>query len=468
MIFSNSEERINAIPPGIVPLYDFLDFILNWYDQSSEIECIVNSDEYGEIINSLQIEMSRIFPDYITRDFLDFITLLERQDGVDVFQVSESIGFIELQIDQYYESREMLYSPQFYENSEVEDLDNSILFNEGFSDYCKKQIERFCRKIHASIYAMEIREYILDRNYPVDKSDLVLKFGQLNKFMVSLVMSKGDIINYRGSFFATKNIEHDENTRTILGKILEDEHQHSATEIYQVFLKANNAFLKRNYIASPLQLYMVLAHIYAGDFNFSWPFVSVKTTRIRNQNELIIDYISSKAVINVVDLLQYAREKGITFPSTIEFLDSLNGLVLLKNKHELFPVKELNLGATDIRIIKKLIIQDIQTNRGEAIRDLTITHKFPVPSVLWNEWLVYSVVKKYIPDLCVSLSSTQFGFSVPVVALTHQDLIVAREKARRKYSNTRVEQVVFAVDDLDDIDNLIADYLEFELDEELI
>ena len=286
MAFSDSEERINTIPPGIVPLYDFLDFILNWYDQSSEIECLVSSDEYGEIINSLQRELSDIFPDYITRDFLDFIALLERQEGVDVFQLSESISFIELQIDQYYESREMLYSPQFYENSEVEDLDNSVLFHESLSDYCKKQIKRFCRKIHASMHAMEIREYILDQKYPVDKSELALKFGKLNKFMVSLVMSKGDIINCRNSFFATKNIADDEKALTILGKILEDGHQHSATEIYKVFLNINKYFLTQNYITSPLQLYMVLAHIYAGNFNFSWPFDSVKTPRIRNQSRV--------------------------------------------------------------------------------------------------------------------------------------------------------------------------------------
>ena len=285
---------------------------------------------------------------------------------------------------------------------------------------------------------------------------------------MSLVMSKGDIINCRNTFFAVKNIVEDKNIYLVLEECLKNKEQHSAAELHKIILRNNDCFLEQNHISTPLQLYMVLSHLYTSCFNFSWPFISSKTTEIKNQNELIVEYIRSKEQIKVAELLNYAHSKDITFPSTIDFLDSLNSFVILKNKDELVSISKLNVQMSDINQIKKLIVRNLKESKGMAIRDLTITHKLPTLNVEWNEWFIYSVVKKYIPDLCVALSSTQFRFSVPVIAITPKDLTNAREAVRKKYSNTRVDQVVFSIDNLDDIDNLIADYLEFELDEDLI
>ena len=468
MFFSELEAEINTIPRGVLPLYKFLDFILDWYEQSEDYECLVNTEEYAEIIHLLKDEVADIFPDFISSDFLGFVSLMERENAMDISQMIDSIELIKLQIERYYETKQMLYSPDLYENSEVEELDNSMVFDDGLSKMCIKRINHFCTKIHTSMHAMEIQKYILNQIYPVEKKEIIKRYGNINKFTLSLVLSKGDIINCRNTFFAVKNIVEDRNVYLTLNKCFENTVQRSATELHKILMRNNNCFLKQNHISTPLQLYMILSHLYVGDFNFSWPFISSKIVEIKNQNELISEYLQLKDNISVADLLNYAHSNDVTFPSTIDFLDSLNNFVILKSKDELISISKLNIRASKIKEIKKLLVSELKTTKGMAIRDLTIIHKLPKLDIVWNEWLIYSIVKKYIPDLCVALSSTQFRFSVPVIALTHTDLTNSREAVRKKYSNTRVAQVVFAIDNLDDIDNLIVDYLEFELDEDLI
>ena len=108
------------------------------------------------------------------------------------------------------------------------------------------------------------------------------------------------------------------------------------------------------------------------------------------------------------------------------------------------------------------ILQD-EVTETELITSLECIYRLPKINVPWTEWLIYSVVNRWGESLVAGTTSNQFKLSVPVVA--------PRGKLDvQKYEGVSVDTAVSIaqVDDLDNIDDLISDFIEFDLDEDLI
>ena len=81
----------------------------------------------------------------------------------------------------------------------------------------------------------------------------------------------------------------------------------------------------------------------------------------------------------------------------------------------------------------------------------------------WNEWLIFSIVSKWIADLEVETTSNQFKYSIPVISLPGVKTSDYINAIREKYAGQETGSDVFKAENLDNIDDLIADVLEDEL-----
>ena len=83
----------------------------------------------------------------------------------------------------------------------------------------------------------------------------------------------------------------------------------------------------------------------------------------------------------------------------------------------------------------------------------------PKIAVPWNCWLIYSILNKWSSALEVSLSYPQFKYAAPLVSLN------GRVDTSIQFidNDTRNGEIV-AADDLDNIDDLIADYVTDDLE----
>ena len=77
--------------------------------------------------------------------------------------------------------------------------------------------------------------------------------------------------------------------------------------------------------------------------------------------------------------------------------------------------------------------------------------------VPWNEWLVYSIINKYSTRLKVMVTANQFKYAKPIVCKSDVDI--------SEIDILTTDTSGFGqVDNLADLDNLIADMIEIDMD----
>lgn len=110
-----------------------------------------------------------------------------------------------------------------------------------------------------------------------------------------------------------------------------------------------------------------------------------------------------------------------------------------------------------------LIKYELEVDNCKAVRDLLCIIDFPKIAIPWDEWLIYSVVKKYGRSIEALTSSSQFKKSVPIVALQGKYQQSTIDKIAEQYSSS-LDNTFSTISQLEDLDNLSDDLLLLEDD----
>ncbi len=163
----------------------------------------------------------------------------------------------------------------------------------------------------------------------------------------------------------------------------------------------------------------------------------------------------------ISEIIAFARENRYEVYSILDLLNSFNVTHLITDRNTLSTIDYL--GITDGIAKEILSILKDEITETTLITSLECIHRLPKINVPWTEWLLYSIVNKWGDTLVVGTTSNQFKLSVPVIAPCGKLDV-------QKYEGVSVDTTVSIaqVDDLDNIDDLISDLIEFDLDEDLI
>jgi hypothetical protein len=315
--------------------------------------------------------------------------------------------------------------------------------------------------------AADIREYIDSAKSPVTKEELLRNVASCTNKAIRFAFESGEILNYRGAYYSANQIKISPATRNEIAElmkyIISDQRQHHIEDLYRKIINRFSEFLHNNYIMNANQLFSVVAYLYKEKFNFSWPFFTSKDKSINSEKQLIDSFMNGDEELSVDNLMLFAKEMGIVVPSILRLIKSLEGIAILKNKNEFVLVEDVNISASNILDIERAIQNELITKKCCAIRDLSCVPSFPDIELEWNEWLIFSVVSKWIVDLDVDTTSNQFKHSIPVVSLPGIKTSDYMDAIRERYTGQENGGGVFKAENLDRIDDLIADVLEDEL-----
>ena len=115
-------------------------------------------------------------------------------------------------------------------------------------------------------------------------------------------------------------------------------------------------------------------------------------------------------------------------------------------------------------IVRVPIFPSTKCNGKYTNLAITTRHSLPKLNIPWTEWLIYSVLLKWGKNTDLSVTNKYFYYAHPVVA----------PKGKLDISDVNIDEISttgndeFIIDDLDNIDDLIADAIDDELFEELI
>ena len=312
----------------------------------------------------------------------------------------------------------------------------------------------------ADSFYREIYRMIKDSDSPVDKSSLVLKFPGITEVVLNYATHQNGILNFFGKYVHISNLNikdvHKYYYKSVVKKNLEENEIVNCRDIYSYIEKDNPTYLSSFGIYNQFSLFSVLENIFDGQFELNRPLIGKAGCKIERPEEMLLKRILSTTQISVKEIVQFMRSEYIQVPSILDYLDGLNATHIFVSKQELCRIDETGIYPGLIEIIKSLIIDEVTDTM--PISSLKCIYKFPLINTKWNEWFIYSIIKKWIPELDVAAYGSQFRYSIPLVSKCGQMNV-------KDFNKESVQSTIGQIDDLDDIDALIDDIIIDEIED---
>lgn len=315
-----------------------------------------------------------------------------------------------------------------------------------------------------SLY-VEIVQYIKSFAYPITKEDIKKAFPGVTEIVISFATSDASIINLFGKCIhgSRLNLSVPEKVyiEEVLCKFVTDGKVRHYKELYEFIERDDPDLLQKLYIQFPTNLFSVLEYLFKDRYQFKRPFIANMGVEIGDPEEQLQDLIINSDEIAISEITAFAKDNHYEINSILDLLNGFNDTHLLVDRNTIATMK--HIGINDDVANKVIAILQAEVTETTLITALECIYRLPKINVPWTEWLIYSVVNKWAESLVVGTTSNQFKLSVPVVA-------PIGKLDGRKYEGVSVDTRVSLkqVDDLDNIDDLISDYIEFDLDEDLI
>lgn len=310
-----------------------------------------------------------------------------------------------------------------------------------------------------SIYK-EIGRLIAKSKYPISKKQIQEVYPGITDIVISFAVSEPDILNYFGSYLHASRLDissqEKEYLRGVIKSFTADMQPHFDEEIFEKINNEKPEIFTRNSALFPYGMFSILEYLFMDEFQFSRPFISRNGVDIESPSKKVREKIYSSSVGNVSEIMAYAKDVHYTVYSILDLINSINKDYLLIDFDHIRRIDEIGVSSDTVESIETMILQEI--NQCIPISQLQCMHRFPKINVAWNEWLLYSVINKWSKRLSVATSSNQFRLSIPLIA----PLGGISEEDKKAYENATVSGFVKS-DDLNDIDNLIADYIDEEM-----
>jgi hypothetical protein len=247
----------------------------------------------------------------------------------------------------------------------------------------------------------------------------------------------------------------------VIRKFVADDKIRHYKELYDYIERDDSDLLRKLFIYFPTSLFSVLEYLFKDQYQFKRPFIANIGTDIGDPEEQLHDLVVNSDEIAITEITSFARDNHYEISSILELLNSFNNTHLLMDRNTIATIE--HIGVND-RIAEEVIsILHFEITETTLVTDLECIYRLPQINVPWTEWLIYSVVNKWGESIVAGTTSNQFKLSVPIVAPRGM-------LDTQKYEGISVDTTasIVPVDNLDNIDDLISDFIEFDLDEDFI
>lgn len=390
---------------------------------------VKNLDEYAlsEEEEELMSEFNQFYPDIANEleDLFSFVHENIEKGHLNTDEIDENITSLINRIGYYSDIRHNMKSACKYESNDYSVMVkgiNYILQNSIEKEsYTAAEDNREDDSIKGIIksQANRVHNIIVNNNGPVTREYLATMIDGLHNQAVYFATCYDDILNYRGLYIADKNIEFTEIEKNELFLILTNKlNQKNTIHAQELFDSLGNRYkdlFRRAYIKTPYHLFSFLQHYYSKSFYFVRPFVANFGTEIAPM-EQVKAFMEDYDEIPVEEYFDFLKENHIKIYTLIDSIEQVQDVFILKNKKTLIRQCKTGLGNNEIQTVKNLIGLELEDDPCKAVRDLKCIYDFPKINVPWDEWLIFSLVRKYANNFEALLSTLQYRTAIPIIA----------------------------------------------------
>lgn len=313
-----------------------------------------------------------------------------------------------------------------------------------------------------TIYSSVI-SFIKEHSYPVTKGEIFNEFPGLSEIMLNFsIISDSKVINYLGQYLHLDRLKlydfDKEYLNSVMDGVLSDGKPHHDEELFSYINTDNPDLLKRLYIFYPYSMFSFLECLYGDKYQFERPYIAKNEVEIGNPYERICEYILGKEVVDIEDIIGFAKELHYYVGSILELINSFNNTHIIINADQIAKIEFIGIDQEKYSAIEQTICGELEGT--QPIRNITCWNYLSDLKVPWNEWLLYGLVEKYGSLLEAGVSDNHFRLAVPLVSKKGSMDV-------EKYANLKNEigSESRTVDNLDNIDELIANLIVEEIEE---
>lgn len=306
-----------------------------------------------------------------------------------------------------------------------------------------------------------VLNYISKGTSPISKEAVMKQFPGITDIVINCVVSGSEIINLFGSYIHASKLNLSEVDIHYLRNKLDDslatEDVCYSKDLYTIIKHEKPWLLSNNYITAGFGLYSLLEYLFSDNYNFSRPFIAKEGSEIRSIYSVMREMVAESEVVEVSEIRSFASEHNYQIQRILDFINSCNETHLMINAQELATFEYIGIDEDTAKQISQCVLAEVRD--AIPISNLTCIHHFPKLKVEWNAWLIYSILNKWSKDLVVGTSKAPFRLSYPVVALSGSTLEVEFDDTISHNGE------LFCADNLDNIEDLIADFIFEELED---
>lgn len=311
-----------------------------------------------------------------------------------------------------------------------------------------------------SIYA-ELVQFIKRFDYPITREDVYKEFPGLTDIVLNIAASDSDVLNLFGKYIHGSKlplVDSDKGYfKSIINKYVEDDGISYYGDLYDYIVRDDEDRLRRLFINIPTSLFSVLEYLFRDEYQFKRPFIAKLGVEIGNPALQLKEMILSSDSISFAEIVEFMKENHCQPYSYLDYYNGYSDTHLLANGDSLATFDYLGIDDT----VAESVVHILENSVSECmpIRDIGCIHNLPRINAPWNEWLIYSVIRKWSDKLEVGVSNSIFKLAFPLVS--PKGMMNASEFGGQAVS----AESAYKIDDLDNLDDLIADIID--LDEDL-
>lgn len=314
-----------------------------------------------------------------------------------------------------------------------------------------------------SIYASVVA-FIEESRYPVSKAQIQKKFPGITNIVINFSVSNPSILNYFGEYLHTSKLHINPEEERYLDKVVRrvcmDGMSHHVKDFYEIINQEKPEILTRNAALYPFSAFSVLEYLFRDSYQFSRPYIALRDVEIGRPAERLHDLLYGMDEFTFDDISDFAKENHFMIQSQLDYVNSCNDKFLIINGTTVRSIDRIGVNAEIASVVEMAVAKEV--TETVPISQLTCWASFPHVNTPWTEWLVYSVLNKWGTFLSVAPSSNQFRFSIPLVAPRGKIDTVPYSDAYKDASQASAASYA-AADDLENIDDILAEILGDEL-----
>ena len=301
---------------------------------------------------------------------------------------------------------------------------------------------------------LEVVKFIKRSDYPVSKSELYMAFPGITDIIINIAVNDPDVINLFGQYIYSSKLRVHNSDREYLADITEvllsDGTSHHCKELYERVKAEKPELLERYGIYLSFSFFSLLQYLFKENYRFDRPYIALQGASIDRAGDKLREMILESDEIAVADISSFAKENRYVIYSLLDYITSFNQTHLMRDHETLIAIQLLGVDENTAKAVESILCEEVVS--PTPIAHLQSIYALPTINLPWNEWLVYSILKRWGCSLEVGTTSPQYRFAIPVVGPCGS----LSKEVLEAFSDIQSDAML-QPDDLDNIDDLIAD-----------